>query len=773
MKRVLHFLLLFVPVLLLTLYLSGDLRRLARLPQKKPIERPDEELPLVETERGYLLRSVGNWSVQRYARDSLRLLWSAKGSSAFVLDEETFAVQDIETTFVEYDDSGNLRWKSRITADEARVWMGDGASYLAELTGEVLAWAETTLHQAETVHLKTESLKIKVTSGKKKRSAELRTDSPVTMRIGETEVSGKGLRAHSALRRVVVNEDVSVRCRSEEGDVVRAKGNCLGLRQREDGTYELRMAPNVSIDYEPTGGKTPSMRVSGSLLRLQLSSRGGLLGGEVTGNVVLFREGKPLIYAKEAVYVVAMRRITLHGSPTVMFTDGRNELFAKEAVCEMPKGDEKRLILHFIDDVVAKLATRHREKERRWLLTTTHATLILTREGETAEWYVKTVDCPDTVVMENIGGRTRIETSSLKVSLSEQGIFEGCVGKDFRIEMEGMSAGGENLRVVEGGRTLTLEGSVSAELMREEGRLLTDCEELKVRLKEDGTLRSADASGVERCIIEHRDIKGVSVETKRLFYDAETAALTFGKDKVRLKSAEDVFDISSLKLDVDKRVVVGGATEGIMHAREMELKVSADSVRLTLGVDGLRSVELKGDVRVVTDDLSISSANLTYDSVTQEASMKDVRLKSHKGMSLVASACKVYLPLRRAVFTGKPKAEGTQDSKRWGVTADRMVLVYKGVEGRADSLSALYAEGAVEASLKDKEEKTELACSRCVYLRRDGKITVTGSPAVLKREGVVVREASILYDIEKGVIETGPNIKGYDWEVDPLKFRKK
>ena len=773
MKRVLHFLLLFVPILLLTLYLSGDLRRLARLPQKKPIERPGEELPLVETESGYFLRSVGNWSVQRYARDGLRLLWSARGSSALVLDEETFAVQDIETTFIEYDEGGDLRWRSRITADGARVWTADGASYLAELTGEVLAWAETTLPEAETVHLQTESLKIKVTSGKKKRSAELRTDSPVTMKIGETEVSGKGLRAHSALKRVVISEDVSIKCRSGEGDVVQAKGNCLGLRQREDGTYELRIAPNVSIDYEPAGDKTPSLRVSGSLLRLQLSSRGGLLGGKVTGNVVLFREGKPLIYAKEAVYVVAMRRITLHGSPTVMFTDGKNELFAKEAVCEMPKGAEKRLILHFIDDVVAKLATHYREKKRRWLLTTTHATLILTKEAETTEWYVKTVGCPETVVMENIGGRTRIETSSLNVSLSEQGIFEGCTGKDFRIEMEGMSAGGKRLKVAEGGRTLTLEEGVSAELKREEGRLLTDCAELKVSLRENGTLRSADASGVERCIIEHRDMKRVSVETKTLSYDAETAALTFGKEKVRLKSAEDVFDISSLKLDVGKRVAVGGATEGTMHARKMELNVSADRIRLTLGVDGPRSMELKGNVRVTTNDLSISSASLAYNSVTQEASMKEVKLKSHKGVSLAASACRVYLPLRRAVFTGKPKAEGREDSRRWSITAERMVLVYESLEGSVDSLSALYAEGSVEASLEEKNEKMQLTCSRCLYLRRDGRITITGSPAVLIREGVVVREESILYDIKKRVLETGPNIKGYDWEVDPLKFRKK
>ncbi|MCX7703237.1 MAG: hypothetical protein N2234_03935, partial [Planctomycetota bacterium] len=63
MKRALIFLLLFVPILMAMLYLTGDLKRIAKVPSLR-IEKKDPSLSeeIVRTEQGYVVRSVGEWA---------------------------------------------------------------------------------------------------------------------------------------------------------------------------------------------------------------------------------------------------------------------------------------------------------------------------------------------------------------------------------------------------------------------------------------------------------------------------------------------------------------------------------------------------------------------------------------------------------------------------------------------------------------------------------------------------------------------------------------
>lgn len=773
MRRVLLFLTLFVPILLITLYLSGDLRRLARLPQRKRIKRENEELPLIETEKGYILRSVGNWSIRRYAGDTLKLLWSVSGDSAFLLDESTFMVKNIRATFADYDERNNPLWKSSIEAEEAKVWILKDASYSAEVSGNVLAEAEAESENTERLLLETDEMRIRVFQGKKP-SAELKTDSHLRIRIGSTEVTGKGLNAHTTLKRIIINEDIRLKSKTKEGDRVEAKGERLGLKQRGDGSYELRIASNVSVDYTPVDGKSPSISISGSLLRLQLSPKGEILGGEVSGNVILLRDNRPFIYAKQAVHIASMRRITLHGYPTVMFTDGKNELFAKEAVCVMPESREKRLFLQFIDSVVAKLATEHKKKEKRWFLTTTEATITLIREPESLKWQLSTLVCPSRVTIRSIEGKTYIETSSLKVTFSD-GIFNDCEGKEFTMRTKGLAAEGESIRITEAGRLVVLSNGVEAELKRREEKLTIDCFNLTIELEGGERLRTLKAEKVERCSIHRKGAKEIRIYPSVLYYRADDGALSFGDDAVRLVFGDDRYTINSLRVNTLKRTAVGKRTEGIMHTKKIKMKMKAGKTHLSFGIDELRKALLQEGVELRGENFSVLCSRLDYDSVLQRAEMRNVKLMTATGdVTLKSDSCTVYLPLNRIVFNKNPKATGKRDGKRWNITAEKILLIYEGEkEAGIDSVTALYAEGDVKASVEEENGVAELMCSEFVYLREDDNVSIKGKPAVLEHRGVIVRERLILYDMKKRVVETGPNIGGYDWEIDPLRLKEK
>jgi hypothetical protein len=779
MKRVLIFLVLFVPILLAVLYLTGDLRRIARLPGLKvEKEEPPLSEELLKTDKGFIVRSVGRWSVRRYAEDTLKLLWSAEGERADALDERRFTVSRIDSVFFEYDKEGENKWRSNLYADKGKVEILDDGSYLAELSG-VQAEGFPKDAKVNKILLKTDGLNVKVSQGKE-RVGELMTDLPVEIVLDEMRIKGTGLKANTSLKRMVLEKDVSITGATSTSEEVTAKANHLGFQSVEDGGYELRLSGDVSVSLLPSQvprsfARSP-LTLQSDLARIKISKDGKVEGMESSGKVVLKRQEEPFVYAKDAVYVPDARTITLHGPPSVMFAQGENELFANEAICEIPETEEAPIRLRFIDEVVAKITTRQGEKEERIILKTDDAYLVLKTDKQDDKTYLETVTCPKDVVLESPLRKMCVKTSGLKARLTK-GVFEECESGQSRLETENMSAKGNGLKLAEKERLLTLSGDVKSEIRLKDGNIELECEKLVVHFADEQyTLGSVEAEEVKKCILHRKGVSDITISTEHLAYDAVNEKLSFGDGIVGLVCDDNEFRITALKIDTKNLVATGGKINGVMVAKNFKGDISADSVLLDFGAEGLRKAHFEKNVHFSSENFSVSSETLDYDSPAQEVCLKKVELQTkQQDLKLTSEEGFIYLPLRRAEFEGSPKVNGSKDGQNWKIESERIVLIYRETsETQVESVEAVYAENKVVVEVQEKEGKTaRLSCDKCVYLRESGKVSIVGQPAVIEREGATLKESAFIYDVARQTIETTVKEQSYDWELDPLKLKER
>ncbi|MCX7703104.1 MAG: hypothetical protein N2234_03245, partial [Planctomycetota bacterium] len=419
-------------------------------------------------------------------------------------------------------------------------------------------------------------------------------------------------------------------------------------------------------------------------------------------------------------------------------------------------------------------------KTERWVLRTGEADLTIKSERESKKVQPERIDCVGVVELVSPEQKLLLRVNGLQVRLRD-GVFEECEGEEFKFESEKMTATGKKIVLTEKGNLLRLIGEVKGELKGTGGKIELECEKVNVRFEEaEYKVVSLEAEEVRRCLVRKEKMENLDVLTESLFYNAVEERLSFGEKDVQLVYGESKFSIKDLKIDMRRMEATGGRVTGVIDSKGLKGDVSAEKTRLSFAEDGLREADFEENVRFDTEGFSLESSRLDFDSPAQEVLIKDVKLASKAdALRVAARDCFVFLPLRRVEFEGSPKVSGTRGEKqKWWLEAERMVVVYKETtssKGRMqiESIDSLYAEKSVKAEIEEEKSTGRLSCEKCVYLKESSKVSIMGAPAVIERGGAVLREKEFVYDLSKGVVESGGKDSGYDWELDPLKLKEK
>jgi len=793
MKRVVEFLLLFVPLFGVLLWLGGDVGRL-RFGRRRVEERERRIADdVLLTRRGYFVRRMGRWSLRRYNAAG-ELLLEAAADDAQAISTDTFSLKNLTAVMF------NHKKNQRLAVNAPQAEVKDEPKLLSgSLFGGVRLQITT---RERALKVLCERLQFVARSP---QDITLHADCPITLKLAGTKVQAAGLEGTTKTGKYSLKGPVLLETRTQDGRQVKIKAK-EALIDTAD-----RMVVLVEM-HDVEGG------IEGA----------GFAAGMVAARL---EEGK---------------LISLLAAKGVTFTKDQFKLTAKGLRWLKGRGD-------FIGSVHIKGEALDLNAESVTLLLQGEKVLVKATgglKGHIEQWQVKApaAECI-------LATRPKAQLERTEICDVDMRRADGLSVRGERVVVRGqrisgkfrMESGGEWLEavslVVEGERFSAqavrgnidrggLSGRFTAEkakgsITRVFGEYLLDVLHLEgaVLRTEGGTVLTAGAADWDGRLLTCTE--GVVVRGEKGLLRAPFLRHTPSNGRFEVKSPH----WQDEQIKAEAKAAEGLLREGRFQVvRARSVRGEAGKVRFRTGLverrDGL--VEMSEDVRVFLEGGEVAAPKALFDPQKRllkaeraegwflhreqkaEFVAQDVRVEVDEagrvdraefgrvelrmGGMVVRAAGGRYFGARGVVeLRGGVEAEGrTEGGKRFFGRAEEAELrLAESVVWLREGARAEFGRWKVEcgfgvAFLKDGRVVRvylgggvkarggggeRIDCTRAVFEK--GIWSAEGEPAVFRRGGVVVREKHLVYDTEEEEVRAKG---GYDWQLDPAlleRFKKK
>jgi len=788
LKRVVAFLVLFVPLFAVLLWLGGDVRRF-RL-AKRRVEERDRRLAdeVLMTKRGYFVRSVGAWHLRRYD-DSGTLLLEAEGKDAKALSPDVLLVKALKAHIHQSDERSY-----EVSSPNAKV-REQGDTLFVRLYGGVRFLLRS---DKRGVVLSSDWLVVRLLPH---RQMEFFCDCRVTMRGGGLILHAGGIHGSTATSKHILKGPLKVDARLKDGRHI-VLGAHNGLVDTSDTLVTL-------VTLNGVKGSVDDVFLKSERVRLRFEEE-ELVSGALEGAVRFAYKG---IRIESAAAVLVQRRMEFSGrvhisgrkmaleadDVTVSRNNGYQVLSkggvegrigewdgaAQRVFCLLDKGGgnvrrieaweakfkrEDGLLVegeHFVvmgRRIEGKVLLR---SGKEWLKAESVVLQEGHFEGRNARGYICSGGLSGHFTAEKVQGQVvRVFKEYLLENLKAERLL-------FRGEDGSVITAGKTMW---DGKTLSCNGGVVYEqdkvLLRaramdytpQNGHFRADAVEWH-----DEDMNAQAKVAVGRIRREKKEIEWLrgqvaSGKVRGLVFKATVAEKSGDKlslqGNVSLRFDKGFVETPRLDADIKRRTAEANRATGWLKQKGEKVLFAVKNIRLRWNNEG--------DV--------------------QEAQFYDVRLK---GEGMVLRGGKGHYDAGRDVFelSDKTLAEGsTRSGQRFKGEAEelefrvaegvvllrRMVKAdFEGWRMRCNFCVAFFEDKEVESVLvgggvKGRGKEGEnFKCDRAFY--RDGVWSAEGKPAVFRRRGVVMRERRLVYDVAKGEVRaTG----GYDWRLDPKRLKR-
>jgi len=788
LKRVVEFLLLFVPLFAALLWLGGDVRRFS--PARRRVEEQERRLAdeVLLTKRGYFVRSVGAWHLRRYD-SSGTLLLEAQGKDAKAISPDVLLVKALNAHIYQ-----SQKRSYEVSAPSAKV-REDGNTLSVRLYGGV----RFLLHShRRTVALSSQWLVVRLLPS---RQVEFFCDCAVTMRSSGLVLQAGGIRGSTTTSKHILKGPLKVeaRLKDERRIVLRADN---GLVDASDTIVTLLTLNRVKGCVDDVSFKSGRMKLrfdEEELVSWMLEGavRFAHKGVRVESAGAMFAQ-KTMEFSGRV--HISARNLTLQADNVTVSQDNGYQVRAKGGVAGKI-GEWKVMaqrVLCLLDKNAGKFrkieAWEARFKRKDGLLVEgEHFVVVggriegkvLLRSGK--EWLKA-----ESAVLQGehfegrnargyicSGGMSGHFTAS-KVQAQVVRVFKEHLLES--LKTESMLFRGEDDSVITAGatawngKTLSCYGGVvyrrNRLLMRaramdytpQNGHFHAQTVEWR---DEDMNAQAKTAVGrirKEEKGVEWLHAQVVAGRMKGLRFKATVAEKSTNRlilqDKVSFQFDKGVVRTPRLDINIKKRSAEAAMAEGWLKQKGKKVWFAAKNIRLVWNEEGkvegaqFGEVELKGEGVVVRGgrgryDAARNLFELSHKTLAEGSIRGGKRFKGEAEELELRIAEKVIL-LRRGV---KAEFEG------WRMRCDFCVAFLKNEE-----VESVLVGGGVRGK---GEEGENFECDRAFY--KDGVWSAEGKPAVFRSRGVVMRERRLVYNVAGGEVRaTG----GYDWQLDPRQLKR-
>jgi len=788
LKRVVEFLVLFVPLFAVLLWLGGDVRRF-RL-TKRRVEEQDRRLAdeVLLTKRGYFVRSVGVWHLRRYDKNGTLLL-EAEGKDAKAISPDVLLVKALKAHIKQSD-----KRSYEVSSPNAKVREG-GNTLFVRLYGGVRFLLRS---DKRSVALSSEWLVVRLLPN---RQVEFFCDCAVTMRGGGLLLRAGGIRGSTATSKHILKGPLKV-----EGSL--KDGRRIALRAR-NGLVDTSDTLVTLVTLDGVNGSVDDVFLKSARMKLRFEDE-ELVSGALEGGVRFAYKG---IAVESAGAMLVERRMDFSGKVHI---SGRNmaleaddvtvsqnngyQVSAKGGVegrigewkgsaqrlfCLLDKGSGKVRRIEAWEAKFKREDGLQAEGEHFVVMGRRIEGEVLLRSGK--EWLKAESVVLEGEHFEGRNARGYIRRGGLNGHFTAEKV-RGQVVRVFKeyllekLETESLLFRGEDGAVITAGKTIWNGKTLSCYggvVYKQNGVRLrartmdytpqSGCFCANAVEWHDKDMDAQAKAAVGRIRKEKKDIEWlrgrvVSGKVKGLAFKAGVAEKSGSKlrlqEDVRLEFDRGVVEMPSLDADIKKRTAKADRAKGWLKQKGKKILFALRNIRLWWDEKGdiqggeFCDVELRGEGAV------LRGGKGRYDAA------RDVFELSDK--TLVEGSTK-----------GGERFKGEADELEFRV-GEGVVFLRRGVKAefegwrmRCGFCVAFFENEKVESVLVGGEVKGKgkegenFECDRAFY--KDGVWSAEGKPAVFRKGRVVMRERRLVYDAAKGEVRAKG---GYDWQLDPKGLKR-
>jgi len=788
LKRVVEFLLLFVPLFAVLLWLGGDVRRF-RL-TKRRVEEQDRRLAdeVLLTKRGYFVRSVGAWHLRRYDKNGALLL-EAEGKDAEAISPDVLLVTALKAHIQQSD-----KLSYEVSSSNAKV-REEGSTLFVRLYGGVRFLLRS---DKRSVALSSEWLVVRLLSD---RQVEFFCDCAVTMRSGGLALRAGGIRGSSATSEHILKGPLKVEGSLKDGRHIVLKAH--------NGLVDTSNTLVTLVTLDGVNGSVGDVLLKSARIKLRFEDE-ELVSGALEGGVRFAYEG---VMVESAGAALAQSRVDFSGKVYISGRDvaleaddvtvsekngyqvlakggaegriGEWKGAAQRLFCLLDKGDGK---IRRIEAWKARLKREDGlqvEGEHFAVMGRRIEGEVLLRSGK--EWLKAESIVLEGEHFEGRNARGYIRRGGLSGHFTAEKVWGQVVRafKDYlleKLETESLLFRGDDGAVMTAGKTMWNGKTLSCRrgvvykqnkmLLRaramdyipQSGRFHADVVEWHDKDMDAQAKVAVGRIGGEKKDIEWLRGQVVSGKVRGLAFKAGVAEKSGSKlhlqEEVCLRFDKGVVETPRLDADINKRTAKTDRAEGWLKQKEKKVLFALKDVRLWWDKEGdireaqFCDVELRGEGAVLRGGKGRYNAERNVfelsDKTLVEGSAKSGERFKGEAEELEFRVAEEVVFLRRG---GKAEFEG------WQMRCGFCVAFFENEE-----VESVLVGGGVKGKGREGEN---FECDRAFY--RDGVWSAEGKPAVFRRMGVVMRERRLVYNTTKGEVRaTG----GYDWQLDPKRLKR-
>ena len=788
MKRVVEFLLLFVPLFAALLWLGGDVRRFSLA--RRRVEEQDRRLAdeVLLTRRGYFVRSVGAWHLRRYD-NSGTLLLEAQGKDAKAISPDVLLVKALKAHI-----HHSQKRCYEVSAPSAKV-REEGSILSVRLYGGV----RLLLHSDKrSVALSSQWLVVRLLP---RRQVEFFCDCDITLRSGGLALQAGGIRGSTTTSKHTFKGPLKIKARLKDGRRVVLKAD-NALVDTSDTIVTLVTLNGVEGWVDDVSLKSERMK-----LRFDEDE---LVSWTLEGAVRFAHKGVRVESAGAALAQrtmefsgkvhISAHNLTLEADKVTVSEDSGYQVSAKGGVAgsirEWKVMAERVLCL--LDKDASKFrkieAWEARFKRKDGLQVEGEHFVVVGRriEGEVLlrsgkEWLRAESAVLQGEHFEGHNARGYICNGGLSGHFTADKV-QGQIVRVFKEHLlDNLKTESLLLRADDGsvitagatvwdGKTLFCYGGV----VYRKNRLLLRAHEMEYTPQneqfrartvewhdEDMNVKAKTIVGrirKEEKIVEWLRSQVVTGRMKGLLFKATVAEKSANRlilqGDVSFRFDKGVVMTPRLDMDIKRQSAEAATAKGWLKQKGKKVWFTLKDVRLEWSKEGRVEKARFGEVELKREGMVLRGGRGHYDAARNlfELSHKTLAEGSIRGEKRFRAEAE-ELEFRIAEEVVLLRREVKAEFEGWQMRCDFCVAFLENEE-----VESVLVGGGVRGIGKEGET---FECDRAFY--KDGLWSAEGEPAVFSSRGIVMRERRLVYDVAKGEVRaTG----GYDWQLDPKQLKR-